>query len=95
MSLTAVTCNVCESPGPAVMPVKFTVCEPAFSLIAAGSAITARVGAWLTGLTVTVKVRVTMLLLVPPSFTVTVIVALPKANATGATLKLPVVFGLV
>ena len=36
------------------------------------------VGAWLTGLTVTAKVRETTLLLVPPSLTVTVIVAEPK-----------------
>ena len=37
------------------------------------------VGGWLTGLTVTVKVRETTLLLAPPSLTVTVMVAEPKA----------------
>ena len=36
------------------------------------------VGGWLTGLTVTAKVREMMLLLVPPSLTVTVMVAEPK-----------------
>jgi hypothetical protein len=35
------------------------------------------VGGWLTWLTVTVKVRETMLLLAPPSLTVTVTVAEP------------------
>ena len=36
------------------------------------------VGAWLTGLTVTVKLWETMLLLAPPLLTVTVMVAEPK-----------------
>ena len=54
---------------------------------AAGLAIGSSVGAWLTGVTVTVKVWVTVLtppLAVPPSsITVTVIVAVPLALATG------------
>ena len=53
------------------------------------------VGGWLTWLTVTVKVRETTLLLVPPSLTVTVIVAVPNAKATGVNLIEPVVLGLV
>ena len=53
------------------------------------------VGAWLTGLTVTVKVCETTLLLVPPSVTVTVIVAEPNARATGVNLIEPVALGLV
>ena len=53
------------------MPVRFTVCSPAFSLIVTfDSALS--VGGWFTGLTVTVNVFVTVLLLVPPSLTVTV-----------------------
>ena len=57
---------------PEVMPVRLTVWRPAFSLmvtLASGSSV----GAWLTGLTVTAKVRETTLLMVPPSLTVTVI----------------------
>src|ERR1039458_3565053 len=53
------------------------------------------VGAWLTGLTVTAKVRVMMLLMVPPSLTVTLMVAEPKPLATGAKVMEPVVLGLV
>ena len=53
----------------------------------AGLAIGLSVGAWLTGVTVTVKVRMIVLtppLAVPPlSVTVTVIVAVPLALATG------------
>ena len=52
-------------------------------------------GGWLTGLTVTVKVRETMLLLVPPSLTVTVMVAEPKASLAGVKVIEPVVLGLV
>ena len=53
------------------------------------------VGGWLTGLTVTAKVREIMLLLVPPSLTVTVMVAEPKPLATGVKVMEPVVLGLV
>ena len=48
----------------------------------------------MTELTVTVNVRVTRLLLVPPSLTVTVTTAEPLALATGAKLNVPVVFAL-
>src|SRR5258708_6192268 len=56
---------------PEVIPERLTVCNPAFSLILR-SASELRVGGWLTGLTVTAKERVTILLLAPPSLTVTV-----------------------
>ena len=63
---------------PEVMPEKLTVWRPAFSLrVRLVSALS--VGDWLTGLTVTVKELETMLLLAPPSLTVTVMVAEPKA----------------
>ena len=58
------------------MPERLTVCRPAFSLMVTLASVLS-VGAWLTGLTVTVKVRETTLLLVPPSLTVTVMVAEP------------------
>ena len=45
-------------------------------------------------LTLTLKARDTMLLLVPPSFTVTVITAEPKAPEAGAKESKPAEFGL-
>ena len=64
-----------------------------------GSGIGSSVGAWLTGVTVTMKVWVIVLtppLAVPPlSITVTVIVAVPLALATGVKVSVPVVLGLV
>ena len=76
------------------MPARLTVWRPAFSLmVTLASAFS--VGAWLTGLTVTVNVRETTLLLVLPSLTVTVMVAEPKARATGVNLIEPVALGLV
>jgi len=73
----AVTVRVWTSlVAPEVMPVRLTVWRPAFSLIVTlASALS--VGGWLTGLTVTRKVREKTLLLVPPSLTVTVIVEEP------------------
>ena len=63
---------------PELMPERLTVCNGAFSLrLRLARALS--VGAWLTGLTVTVKVRETMLLLAPPSLTLTVMVAEPEA----------------
>ena len=47
---------------PEVMPDKFTVCRPAFSLMVR-LPIAFNVGGWFTALTVTVKVRVMILLL--------------------------------
>ena len=75
----AVTERVWDSfAAPELMPERLTVCSGAFSLrFRLASALS--VGAWLTGLTVTVKVRETMLLLVPPSLTLTVMVAEPEA----------------
>ena len=58
---------------PELMPLRFTVCAPAFSwsprLVNAFN-----VGASLTGVTVTVKVWLTVLLVLCPSLTVTVTV---------------------
>ena len=71
---------------PEEMPERLTVCAPAFSL-RVRLPIASSVGGWLTGLTVTVKARLTMLLLAPPSLTVTVIVAEPKALAHGARVE--------
>ncbi len=45
--------------------------------------------------TVAVNVRVTMLLLVPPSFTVTVMVAEPETPDAEVRVIVPVAFGLV
>ena len=79
---------------PELMPDRLTVWRPTFSLtVTLASALS--VGAWLTGLTVIVKARETMLLLAPPSLTVTVIVAEPKAKAAGVKVIEPVVLGLV
>ena len=73
----AVTVSVWDSlAAPELMPERLTVCRPAFSLRVTLASVFS-VGAWLTGLTVTVKVRETTLLLAPPSLTVTVMVAEP------------------
>ena len=91
----AVTVSVSASlAAPEEMPERLTVWAEAFSLrVTFAKALS--VGAWFTGLTVTVKVRETTLLLVPPSLTVTVTVAAPKALATGVKLIEPVALGLV
>jgi hypothetical protein len=52
------------------------------------------VGGWFTGLTVTVKLVVVILLLEPPLLTVTVMVDEPKEYATGVMLNVPFVLGL-
>ena len=49
----------------------------------------------MTGLTVTVKDWETVLLLTPPSFTVTLMVAEPLPLLAGVNVRVPVVFGLV
>ena len=86
---------VCESPGPALMPVRLIVCGGAFSSSVIGLAIWFSVGGWLTGVTVTVKACEKLLTLAPPvgplSVTVTVIVAVPLALATGMKESVPVV----
>src|SRR3974390_3042484 len=79
---------------PEEMPVKLTVWRPAFSLrirLLMGF----NVGGWLTGTTVTVKDWVTMLLLAPPSLTVTVIRAEPLALGGGVKVREPLVWALV
>ena len=48
----------------------------------------------MTALTVTAKERETMLLLVPPSLTVTVMVAVPLALGRGEKAREPVALGL-
>src|SRR5262245_22396873 len=80
---------------PELMPVRLTVCLTAFSSMVR-LAIGSSVGGALTGfpVTVTAKDRTTVLLLVPPSLTVTEIFAEPKALATGARLSVPVALGL-
>src|SRR5689334_9727765 len=75
------------------MPVKPTVWTGASSLIVMGFGASS-VGRSLTGLTVTVKVRTTVLLALWPSLTVTVMVAVPNASATGLKSSAPVLFGL-
>src|SRR5690349_24186744 len=90
----AVTVSVWFSLGaPELMPVRLTVLAPLFSLTVT-LAMVSNVGCTFTGLTVTVNERTTVLLLAPPSLTVTEMVAEPKALAAGVRLKLPVLFGL-
>jgi len=62
-----------------------------------GATLVSRIGGVVTrmGATVTVKVWLIMLLLAAPLLTVTVMVAAPKAPATGANVTVPVLFGLV
>ena len=78
------------------MPDRMIVCGVVvFSRIAGGLVIPLSVGAWLTGVTVTVNDCETVLLLPPLSVTVTVIVAVPLTLATGVMESEPVVLGLV
>ena len=83
----AVTVSTWLSPPPALIPLRFTVCNPASSRIAAGLLMAASVGASFTPVTVTTNVFVTALtppLAVPPlSVTTTLIVAVPFALVTG------------
>ncbi len=93
-----VTDRVCVAPPPAAMPLRLTVCWPAFSLIVAFDGVLI-VGAMLIWLTVTVNC--TLVESTPPvappllSVTVTVIVAVPKLFAAGVKVSVPVEFGLV
>src|SRR5437588_675516 len=91
----AVTVSVWDSlVAPEVMPESETVCGPGFSL-RVRLEIGLRVGGWFTQLTVTLKVRVTVLFVEAPSLTVTLIVAVPLALCTGVNVRLPVALGLV
>jgi len=86
--------SVCVSlAAPELIPVRLTVCVPASSAIVR-LAMRSNAGASFTTLTVTVKVRVMRLFNVWLSFTVTVMVAVPLALATGANVRLPLVLGL-
>src|SRR4051794_16973347 len=82
--------------GPALMPVRPTVCRPASSFRVIGLR-GSRVGKSLMALMVTVKVRVTVLLLPCPSLTRTVIITGPAAAvlafSVGVKVKAPVVLG--
>ena len=57
--------------------------------------MTLSVVGWVTGFTVTLNVRVTVLLLAPPSFTVTLMVTTPFPLTAGVKLNVPLVLGLV
>src|SRR6516225_4666703 len=89
----AETTSVWPEPLPPLMPDKFTVWRPAFSLTVK-LPIALSVGERLTGLTVTVKDWETILLLAPPLLTVTVITAEPEALAAGVKVRVPVALGL-
>ena len=79
---------------PEVMPERLTVCRPAFSLIEMFEFVL-RVGGWLTGFTATMNDWLTVLLLVAPLLTVTVIVDVPFPFTAGVKVRVPVVLGLV
>src|SRR2546426_185745 len=90
----AVTLNVSASlAAPEPMPFRATDCWGASSLIVTGPGVF-NVGGSLTGFTVTENVRLLMLLTPVLSFTVTVIVTVPKALAAGVRVSVPVVLGL-
>src|SRR5882757_5261155 len=80
---------------PEEIPVKAMTCAGTFSLIAILSNAFNVGGRFITGLTVTLKVRLKRLLLVLPSFTVTVMVAVPLVLLTGLKVNVPVALGLV
>src|SRR2546429_7387110 len=83
----AVTVSVWTSlVAPELMPERFTVCGPASSLIER-LARALSVGGSLTAFTVTVNVRVTVLLRGCPSSTVTVIVAVAFPLARGGKMN--------
>src|SRR2546430_272679 len=79
---------------PEETPDKFTVWAAAFFLIDTAPTEICAV-ALHAALPISVNVREMVLLAVPPSLTVTVIVAEPNPKAVGVKLKLPLVFGLV
>ena len=95
--LDAVTRRGCDSPPPAVMSESDTVCSGASSSIVRSPGCVS-VGASLTGLTVTVNVRLTTALSAvvdrspssPPSSTVTVIRASPLRLLAGVRRMEPV-----
>src|SRR2546425_1170216 len=76
------------------MPLKGMVCKPLSSAMVR-LVIAFNVGGSFTGTTVTVKVCIVTLFDVPPSSTVTEIVAVPNAFATGVSVSVPVVTGLL
>ena len=100
------TDSVCDSFGPAVMPVRLTEASPVSSLTMT-SAMALSVGLSFTGVMLTATTRenvwlsagVDRLLSVPPSSTVTVtLTGVPsavKASGTGVTTTDPVELGLV
>src|SRR5882724_1358390 len=91
----AVTVSVWFSlAAPAVMLARLTICGPAFSS-RVKLPMGFNVGCWLTGLTVTLNVWETRLLLAAPSLTVTVMVAEPMTLVLGASTREPPVLALV
>src|SRR4051812_15708708 len=92
----AVTDNGCpvSLAGPALMPVRLTTWSGASSLSVSGL-IASMLGGSLIARTVTVKLRVKMLLAFCPSLTVTVMALVPKAPAIGVKVKDPNALGLV
>src|SRR5437773_681147 len=78
--------------GPALMPVRTTVCAGASSFSVMGLGVS-KLGGSLAALIVMVKVRVTVLLEPWPSLTVTVIVTGPLAavfaSGSGVKVKVP------
>ena len=93
--MLAVTVNVCaSSAAPELMPLKLIVCGPASSTMNL-SGMASSVGGSLTGLIVTVKVRVAILLDAPPSLTLTVTRAVPLAFVTVLKVSVPPELGLL
>src|SRR5262249_35475561 len=97
---TAVTLMTCDSPGPALMPVRLIVRGAGAGLVCeisrngAGLGMMVIVGAWVTGVTVTRKGReiglVAALAVLPLSVTVTVMTAVPLALGAGVRTSVPV-----
>src|SRR6266478_8309003 len=95
LSEAALTVSVSASfVAPVAMPVRLIVRGPESSVIFNGL-MGSKVGGSLTGLTITLKVRVTMLLLACPSRTLTEMVAKPDFVGIGVNDKVAVAFGLV
>src|SRR5579862_6523471 len=79
---------------PEVIPLRLTVCKPAF-WATTRSLRRSMVGGFSTGLTVTMKERMTVLLTAAPSSTITVIMVEPKEPGKDEKVRVPFVSGLV
>src|ERR1700709_2088372 len=80
---------------PDVMRVKEMICAGTFSLITTPFNASSVGGRFKAGLMVTENVRVIILLLKPPSLTVTEMVVVPLILLIGTKVRRPVVLGLV